>query len=594
MTKHDVLNELSSNKEYIHICKKILKGNGLYKDLYQDVILIFLEYDEQKLTLINNINELKYLYVRILCNHAHSSTSPFHKKYRTHIDEKEYKYYIQNDGQCTDRADLSITAKNILEKQYWFHKELFNLYIEKGSIREIERETGIPRSTLHRILDETKEKIKSQMTPISILLILQADITALQYHRQIIPHRRLLKTHPDEVKVTEIRGKRNDHGETSEGSIDFVSDDVLQSFDIVIYLRQISFSDGNTDRTIQRLNRLGCKVILDIDDYWELPKAHPLYPKYQTLNVDRETIASLQLVDAVTTTTRHFKSILDQYNKSVTVLPNCISPDDQQFIPRTIDNARTRIGWIGGVHHTADIKMIAHFFSSRLWRAIEIKDKYQFCLGGFNYQPMPEPVVKELHSRGCNLYTLKNGRYDEVVSELNRKGFRISDQPYIEIEKIMTSEYKAVDINYLEYLMRMTQVGEHISFDKSYRRLFAKDINHYGELYNEVDVCIAPLVANTFNHCKSELKIVEAGWMGKPVIVSDAPQYTDWIEDGVNGFIVKESNNMKWFTSARKLILDRSLREKMGAALNDTIKKHFDIDKHNLKRLELYRSLCRK
>ena len=432
------------------------------------------------------------------------------------------------------------------------------------------------------------------MNPIKILLILQADITALQYHRQIVPHQRLMKTHPDEVRVTEIRGKRNEHGQTSEGTIDFISDDQLQDFDVVVYLRQISFSDGKVDSTLERLRRLNCKVILDIDDYWHLPSKHPLYNKYKNLNVAKETIDSLKAVDAVITTTKHFRDILLEFNENVTVLPNCISPDDKQFTPRDIQNERVRIGWIGGVHHTADIEMIRHLFSSRLLRDIDIKDKYQFCLGGFNYQRLPENVIQDLVSKGCNLHTLKNGRYDEIVIELQKNKLNLIDQPYIEIERIMTNEYRSTDINYFMYLMHMTTVGEHISHDKSYRRLHAKDIHHYGELYNEVDVCLAPLVANKFNHCKSELKLVEAGWMSKPIIVSDAPQYTDWIEDGVNGFIVKESNNMKWFTSVRKLILDKSLREDMGAALNDTVKKHFDIDKHNLTRLDLYKSLCRK
>lgn len=595
MIKHDVLKELSENKEYVNICKKILNGNSLYKDLYQDVMVIFIEYDDVKLNQLNNTNELRYLYVRILCNHVHSNSSPFHKKYRSHIDEKEYKAFLQTEANSeSERYKVADIAKNIVDKQYWFNKELFNLYIEKGSIREIEKETGIPRSTLHRILDETKQKIKTQMNPISILLILQADITALQYHRQIIPHQRLLKTHPDEVKITEIRGKKLEDGNTSEGTIDFISDDTLQSFDIVVYLRQISFSDGNVDRTIERLHRLGCKVILDIDDYWHLPKGHPLYPKYQNLNVAKETIASLQAVDAVTTTTRHFKTILDEFNRSVTVLPNCISPDDGQFTPREITNQRTRIGWIGGVHHKEDLEMIRHLFSSRLLKDIDVKDKYQFCLGGFNYQRMPEQVIQDLVNKGCNLHTLRNGRYDEIAIELQKNKLNLIDQPYIEIERIMTNEYRSVDINYFMYLMHMTPVGEHISHDKPYRRLHAKGVQAYGELYNEVDVCLAPLVANKFNHCKSELKIVEAGWMSKPVIVSDAPQYVDYIQDGVNGFIVKETNNMKWFTSVRKLILDRSLREKMGAALNETIKKHFDIDKHNLTRLQLYKSLCRK
>ena len=133
---------------------------------------------------------------------------------------------------------------------------------------------------------------------------------------------------------------------------------------------------------------------------------------------------------------------------------------------------------------------------------------------------------------------------------------------------------------------------EHISFDKPYRRLWGRDIQTYGELYNEIDVAIVPLKENNFNACKSELKIVEAGWMKKAVICSRVSPYQQWIKHGVNGILVNPSrNNIDWFVAIRRMALNPNMAEDMGAALHETIKENFDIDKHNRTRADLYKSL---
>ena len=133
---------------------------------------------------------------------------------------------------------------------------------------------------------------------------------------------------------------------------------------------------------------------------------------------------------------------------------------------------------------------------------------------------------------------------------------------------------------------------EHVAFNKPYRRLWGKDVRNYGTLYNDVDVCLVPLLDNTFNNCKSELKIVEAGAMGKAVICSDVAPYNKWIQDGVNGLLIPHSqNHMGWFAAIRKLVLNPDMAKSMAAELQKTIKENFDIDVHNKKRDELLKSL---
>jgi hypothetical protein len=55
----------------------------------------------------------------------------------------------------------------------------------------------------------------------------------------------------------------------------------------------------------------------------------------------------------------------------------------------------------------------------------------------------------------------------------------------------------------------------------NYGRIQAADIYSYVGGYNFINATIAPLRDTKFNRLKSELKVVEAGWMGKAIIASE-------------------------------------------------------------------------
>jgi hypothetical protein len=55
----------------------------------------------------------------------------------------------------------------------------------------------------------------------------------------------------------------------------------------------------------------------------------------------------------------------------------------------------------------------------------------------------------------------------------------------------------------------------------------ALPVTDYGLLYDQFDIAIAPLEDNAFNHCKSNLKILEAGMKGLPIFVQNIHPYTD-------------------------------------------------------------------
>lgn len=536
----------ASSDKYRAICQRL--APNFSEDLHQEFLLIILELSDSKISDIKKRDAFLY---RILKNTACSKTSKFYKNYRRAITpEVARRIKTAAIGGPDSRIN---NLNNALDTLYWYDREVLRLYAEEGTVIGVKRKLTIPVKSLQKTISNAKEKIKKRMSqfPIKVLLPVQYNITGLDYHRLLMPFERLQKTHGEVYDIKMLRGAAVD-GKATEPPIYEMTDEQLKEFNVVYILRQVSHNINKIQPTIDRIKSLGLKIIFDIDDYWQLPKTHYWYTKYKEQKVEEGVITTLKQSDAVTTTTGTFADIIKQYNQNVTVLPNCISPDDQQFKQVSISAPRLRFGWIGGVFHKTDLEILKPSIE-KLYSAPELKDKWQLCLGGYN----------------------PNGEF-------------------VEMEKILTNNYKfkSYDAPYLNYLLQQTPAMEHISFDKPYRRLWGRDVRTYGQIYNDVDVCLVPLVKNTFNECKSELKLVEAGTMKKAVICSDVKPYNNWIVDGVNGLLIKpERNYIDWFVAIRKLILNPELATQMGEALHKTISENFNIDSHNKRRDALIKSV---
>ena len=61
------------------------------------------------------------------------------------------------------------------------------------------------------------------------------------------------------------------------------------------------------------------------------------------------------------------------------------------------------------------------------------------------------------------------------------------------------------------------------------------------ELYSKHDLLLVPLDDNLFNKAKSNIKYIEAGAVGTPVIAQDCDEFKAVIKDGVNGFLYHDS-----------------------------------------------------
>ena len=105
------------------------------------------------------------------------------------------------------------------------------------------------------------------------------------------------------------------------------------------------------------------------------------------------------------------------------------------------------------------------------------------------------------------------------------------------------------------------------------------------EFLREMDIGLMPLTDDIWSRGKCGFKILQYFSVGVPVVASPVGINSDIVEHGVNGFL--SATNEEWESHLAKLLSDRSLREKMGAAGRKTVAEKFSLNDY----LERYVSL---
>jgi glycosyltransferase involved in cell wall biosynthesis len=295
-------------------------------------------------------------------------------------------------------------------------------------------------------------------------------------------------------------------------------------FDIFLLIRK------DMTGMIDRCKKLGLKIIFDIDDYWQLDQSHLLYHRYKELKMVQNMTDCIRKADLVTTTQQYLADKIKPFNTNVHVIPNIIQSGHKQWrepSPRSWD--KVRIGWIGGVHHIEDVKLLRDCFQ-KLWNDDSINDKFQFVLGGY--------------------------QSDSDVHKFFISIFSANQNP------------KALNNMIL---------------------LPAMNVFEFATMYDLCDIILAPLVDSEFNRCKSNLKVVEAGWKGKPVIASNVYPYATTIKHNQTGFLIDNHRGHKdWYKAIKHLITNDVERNRLANNLQLEIKSIFDANNYNEYIVNLY------
>lgn len=395
----------------------------------------------------------------------------------------------------------------------------------------------------------------------------------------------------------------------------------FKDFDIIHYHRSLLNNLNSNLELINKLKENNIKLIVDLDDYWELDKSHPLYIVAKQQNLKELAIQNISNADYVTTTTEIFANEIKKYNQNVTVLYNSVNPNilPQYNSNNNFDRDLITISYIGGSSHLYDVQLL-NGMVNLLNSDNSTRGKFRVLLGGFDTsgtigeKHMNEEFVKIL--KMLNLYNnnilskvkLNKGFIDKIVEipldirNIFKNGVFIdklrpikpSESIYVKYEKILTDNYKLINNReYLNHLDKFTK-EKYVNEDKmQYVRRWTAKPNEYAYILDETDILLAPLVDNKFNNMKSNLKQVEASTRKIPIICSDVLPYNVDGSHGKNCLLVKSSKNeaKTWYKYAKNLIIDKDLRESMGNNLYNDFKEKYNLENTNKKRVNLYMNL---
>ncbi len=207
--------------------------------------------------------------------------------------------------------------------------------------------------------------------------------------------------------------------------------------------------------------KYGFKIIQDIDDYWQLPNSHHLKEKLEKSKP--QLFNQLILADLVLCSTPFLLEKCLQYNVNCKLRENYIPIGYHQFQPElrlVKPNEKIKVGICGSISHLSDWLSIKNPLK-RILNDKFITDNYEFIIAGYADDNQSS---KEMWDKVVNLFTSK--------------------------------------------LIKPTII-KHLP------------VNEYINLYNHLDVLLAPLEHNEFNYSKSALKLLESSVKSTIVISND-------------------------------------------------------------------------
>jgi len=259
---------------------------------------------------------------------------------------------------------------------------------------------------------------------------------------------------PDDMKLAQ-----------SNNLTGFVSEIPEFEPDIIFFNRDVPNKDA---QWIKEQKEKGTKIVIDLDDYWELNTLHPMSKIWALGDFAKKIEDNIKIADLVLVTTEILRKKVLTINKNCIVIPNAVPFEEQYFRKEHImlpdPNRKMRFLYACGSTHFPDVRLLANKFQ-RIGGDQSITNNATFVLAGFD--PLPN----------------KHCEWDKMASIFAKT--------------------------------------------KSFEILNTRPLQQHMTFYDVADVVLIPLVKNEFNQYKSELKIIEAATRELPCIVSNVLPYSE-------------------------------------------------------------------
>ena len=162
-----------------------------------------------------------------------------------------------------------------------------------------------------------------------------------------------------------------------------------KDFNVVLFNR-FCFFDADW-----QLAKSHFKIVMDLDDDWQLPVNHPMYHLYQLQ--EQKILTNIAAADLVTVTNQRLYDKVSKIHNNVVILPNAIPLGEHQYTDDKIESDLIRIFWSGGSTHLNDLAILRNPI-----KRLHDLPNIQMILGGYTDT---DPVSKELWIKMLSIFT---------------------------------------------------------------------------------------------------------------------------------------------------------------------------------------------
>jgi len=303
-----------------------------------------------------------------------------------------------------------------------------------------------------------------------------------------------------------------------------ISDDLMNFPDVAVFSRTYPIDPL---MNLRKFKKLGKKVVYEVDDdLWTVNPENPSYVISEEKKRQYEHL--IAECDAVTTTTPTLAKKLKKFNKNVHICPNALNEKVFDKEKKKMPKDRLRIGYSGAASHWKDLDLIADAIIE-----LQKKHDFDFILQGICARPLEDEIWG----------------YERVLE------YGLQPEKKVYMESAVKWYNK----------MKDTQMF-HIPF--------RVPVFHSGILNNlDLDIGIAPLLDNEFNHSKSCVKFYEYAMTGAATLASNVLPYKKEV-----GYLAKNTTK-DWVKKLEKLIVDEKFRKNLADKQYKWVKENRDIDK---------------
>ena len=213
-------------------------------------------------------------------------------------------------------------------------------------------------------------------------------------------------------------------------------------YDMVVFNRYL-FQDHYP--IMNALKQNGIPYILDLDDYWRLPKFHTASKYFRDNDVSNAIKDAITYAAGVTVTTERLANEVRRMNHNVSILPNTIEWTDDQWAVKkeTRVKDKVRFGYVGGRTHENDLQLIHEPMKY-------ILDKYpnvEFHLCGYSREDsIWRRIARQCHDRVILHEGMPVSDYGKLYSLFDVKIVPLEDNKFnnmkSELKVLEAAEYK--------------------------------------------------------------------------------------------------------------------------------------------------------